>query len=109
MTDLETRLAAALHADDPPARDGAFRVEVLVRLERARFRRRVVRAVTVAAGIGVLAAVSLPVIAAWMTADGQRVWIVAPAATAALCLLPGLILRPRFRIAARSVVRVLYP
>ena len=34
MTDLETRLTAALHADAPPARDAMFRVEALVRLER---------------------------------------------------------------------------
>jgi hypothetical protein len=44
MTDPETRLAAALSADAPPAHDPMFRVEVLVRLERERFRREVLRA-----------------------------------------------------------------
>ena len=44
MSDLETRLTSALNADAPPAHDPVFRVEVLVRLERERFRREMLRA-----------------------------------------------------------------
>ena len=62
MSDIETRLTAALHADAPPARDAMFRVEVLVRLERARFRRRAAGAVLAAAALAVVAAVNAPAI-----------------------------------------------
>ena len=69
MSDLETRVSAALNADAPPARDALFRLEVLVRLERVRFRRRVTLAVAAAA---MLAAVSAPALDAWMAADVER-------------------------------------
>jgi hypothetical protein len=108
MSETETRLAAALHADAPPARDAGFRVDVLVRLERARFRRRVARAVVVAAVIGAVSALTAPAITAWMTADGERLWFVALAA-ATLCALSGWLRDPRFTAAARVVGRWLYP
>jgi hypothetical protein len=60
VSDLEDRLTAALNADAPPARDVRFRVEVLARLEQARFRRRVRMSVLVAAAVAVLAVVSAP-------------------------------------------------
>jgi hypothetical protein len=44
MSELEQRLGAALGADAPPARDALFRLEVLVRRERARFKRQLGRA-----------------------------------------------------------------
>ena len=86
MTDLETRLTAALHADAPPARDAMFRVKVLVRLEQARFRRRVRMSVLVAAVMAVLAALGAPTLDVW-TADVQRLWIIALGATVALFAL----------------------
>ena len=109
MKDLETRLTAALRADEPPARDAVFRVEILVRLEHARFRRRVACAVGAAAILGVVAAVNAPVIDAWITSDDQRLPFVAAAAAATLCALSGLLIEPRFRTVSKTVARLLYP
>lgn len=94
MSDLETRLTAALNAEAPPARDVRFRVDVLVRLEQARFRRRVRGSVLVAAAVAVLAAVSAPILNGWI-ADVQRLSIVALGASAVLfTLLTVLLGRP---------------
>jgi FtsH-binding integral membrane protein len=109
MSDLETRLTAALHADEPPARDAVFRVEVLVRLEQQRFRRHVRRTMGVAALLAVLAAVSAPLLSDWMIEDGSRLWFVAVAAAAALCVLSAAMISPALRTAARGVTRLLYP
>jgi peptidoglycan/LPS O-acetylase OafA/YrhL len=109
MSDLETRLTAALHADVAPARDAVFRVEVLVRLEQARFRRQVRRTVAAAVLLAVLAAVSAPAIDAWITAAGQRLWFVALTAAAALCVLSVAMIVPGFRRVAKAVGRLLYP
>ena len=65
MSDVDARLTAALQADAPPARDPSFRVEVLVRLERARFRRRVARIVSLAAVAAVIAAMTAPALNSW--------------------------------------------
>ena len=73
MSDLEGRLTAALHADAPPARDAIFRVEVLVRLEQARFKRQVARTIVVAVVPGLLAALNAPLIDGWLAAAGQHV------------------------------------
>jgi hypothetical protein len=108
MSDLETRLTDALHAELPPARDAVFRVEVLVRLERARFRRHVGRTAIVALLLAVLAIVSLPAIETWMAADGRHLWFVALAATAAL-YAPLVLIRPGVRAVTRAVSRLLYP
>ena len=109
MSDLETRLADALHADTPPARDPLFRVELLMRLERARFRRRVGRALVVVGVLAVLAALNVRVIDAWVGADNQRLWVVALAAVATLWAIPVVMTRPRLRMAARAFGRRLYP
>jgi hypothetical protein len=45
VTDLDARLTAALQADTPPGRDPLFRIEVLQRRERARFRRQLLLAI----------------------------------------------------------------
>ena len=91
MSDLETRLTAALHADAPPARDVKFRVDALVRLEQARFRRRVGIIVLVATGALVLAAASAPALDAWI-ADARSVWLVSLGALVALCAVLGALL-----------------
>ena len=83
------------------ARDASFRVEVLVRLERARFRRRVALTVPVAAVLAVVVAMSAPSLDAWMGADAQRHWIVAVGA-AALFGLSSLLVESRAGV--RSVV-----
>ena len=108
MSDLETRLTEALHADAPAARDPMFRVEVLVRLERARFRRRLARMLFVVAVLTVLAAINAPVIDAWMAAASQRLWSVALAAAATLGAVL-LLIDPRFRTVVRLFGRWLYP
>ena len=45
MSDGDERLTAALLADAPPERDPLFRIEVLTRMERARFRRQLLLSV----------------------------------------------------------------
>jgi hypothetical protein len=102
MSDLDARLAEALRPDAPPVRDPIFRVEVLTRLERARFKRRAAFTVALAAVAAVLAALSAPAIDAWVSADLQRVWIAGPGLAAALFVLSGLF-APRSGI--RTVMR----
>ena len=109
MSDLESRLSAALNADEPPARDAVFRVEVLVRLEQARFRRQLSRTVLVAILLGVPAAASVPAIDTWLAADSARLWLVALGAAAAICVLSIVMIVPGFRRAAGTVGRLLYP
>ena len=109
MNDLETRLTDALQADTPPARDPLFRVELLVRLERARFRRRVARALVVVGLLAVLAAWNVRVIEGWVAAHNQRLWVPALAAIATLWAISVVMTRPRFRMAARAFGRLLYP
>jgi hypothetical protein len=90
MNDLGTRLAAALAAEAPPERDALFRLDVLARIERARFRRRIARASAVALVVVVLVAVNARTIDAWMAADPRHGWIVAAAALVAMLALPGM-------------------
>jgi len=105
MSDLETRLAAALHADAPPARDVRFRIEALVRLEQARFRRRVFVSVLIAAVVAVAAAVSGTALDVRI-ADVQRIGIVGAVAMVALLAL---LARPGgIRTLWRAVDRWLY-
>ena len=110
MSDLDARLTAALHADAPPAHDVLFRVEVLVRLERARFRRRVIRTMTVASAAAVFVAVNAQAIDVWMTTDVRCVWIVALGAIAAMFALAGVPIEefPGARVLARALDRWLY-
>ena len=86
MSDLETRLTAALTADAPPERDVRFRVEALVRLEQARFRRRAGISILMAAVVAVAAAVGATALDV-RVADVQRLGIVAPVALVALLAL----------------------
>ncbi|HEX5110466.1 MAG TPA: hypothetical protein VFV95_18575 [Vicinamibacterales bacterium] len=95
-------MSAALNADAPPARDALFRLEVLVRLERVRFRRRVTLAVAAAA---MLAAVSAPALDAWMAADVERFWMLALGAVAALLVLPAVM--PGTPSGVGAVLRIL--
>lgn len=108
MSDLEARLTAALHADAPPARDALFRVEVLVRLERARFRRRVARVALVALVFAILVMVNARALHVWIAVDAQRLWIAALTVAAMSWALPGVMLEPGFRTVVRAVGRWLY-
>jgi hypothetical protein len=109
MSDLETRLNSALIADAPPARDAVFRVEVLVRLEQARFRRHVSHIVFTAALLAILGAVSAPDIDAWIAADDSRIWRVAAGVAAAIGVWSAVLIVPGVRAAVRTVGRLLYP
>ena len=104
MSDREGRLAAALQAGLPPERDASFRLDVLERIEPARFRRRVALAAAGAGIVALLAAASLPAIESWMTADVRRVWI-SVAVTTALSTLSGILLASPS--AAKTGVRAL--
>jgi len=88
MSDLESRLTAALQAEAAPAYDPIFRVEVLMRLERARFRRRIVLTMAVALVAAVLVAANAESVRAWMTTD-VGVFSVALGAAASLFTLSG--------------------
>lgn len=90
MSDVDARLAAALGADAPPERDALFRLDVLARIERARFRRRIVRASAIALVAAVLIAVNARAIDAWIASDARHAWIVATASLVALLALPGM-------------------
>jgi hypothetical protein len=110
MSDLDPGLTAALREDAPPAHDVMFRVQVLVRLERALFRRRVTLTMAVAAAAAVLLAVNAPAIDAWMAGDVRRVWIVALGAVASMFALPGVPLEapPGATVLVRAIGRWLY-
>lgn len=111
MSDLERRLTDTMRVDAPPARDASFRVDVLVRLERARFRRQVALSVAVALVVAVFAAATAPALDAWMEADIQRAWIVALGAVVAMFGLSAALVgtRPGLRNLVSFVDRWLYP
>lgn len=110
LEDLEARLTAALQMGGPPARDPIFRMRVLLRLERARFRRRMMLAVVAAALAAVLVAVSAPTIADWMAADVRLLWIITLGSGAALLALLRMLVEADGASAAISALgRWLYP
>lgn len=89
MTDLESRLNAALGADAPPARDALFRLEVLVRRERERFRHQVMRALIVVLASAIVVGLNARAILGWAGGDPGRLAVVAVLATAAVIALTG--------------------
>jgi hypothetical protein len=111
MSDPDVRLKAALHADAPPVRDAKFRVEVLLRIERARFKRRVVMTLAVAFAAAALVAVNAQTLEAWIATDIGRVGIVAGAAIIIMLSLSGVPIAalPGFRGITRTLGRWLYP
>ena len=109
MTELETRLTAALHDDTPPARDAMFRVQVLERFEEARFKRHVSRTVVVSFLLGLVAAVNASLLEGWFAAAGQDIRIIAFAAAATTCVVPALLIRSRMTTVLRGVGRWWYP
>ena len=89
MTDLESRLNAALGADAPPARDALFRLDVLVRRERARFRRQLTLTGAAVLMGAMLVALNAQALGAWVGADPERLLALAAFATAAVVALIG--------------------
>ena len=88
-----------------------FRVEVLLRIERARFKRRVIMTLAVAFAATALVVVNAQAIEAWIATDIWRVWIVGLGAVAAMSSLSGVPIEalPGFRGFARTLGRWLYP
>ena len=87
---VDERLAAALAADAPPERDALFRLDVLARLERARFQRRIVQATAIGLMAMMLVAVNVPAIDMWMAADPRHGWMVGVIALIAMLAVPGM-------------------
>ena len=102
MSDSDIRLTAALNANAPPEQDPKFRVEVLLRTERARFKRRLVMMVAIA-----LVAASLM---AWIAVDTWSFWLVAAAAAVAMFFVSGVPMEaiPGFSVFARTFRRWLF-
>jgi hypothetical protein len=90
MSDVDARLAAALGADAPPERDALFHLEVLARIERSRFRRRIVRVSAIALMAAMLIVVNAQTIDTWIASDARHEWIVGVAALVAMLALPGM-------------------
>ena len=90
MSDLDARLAAALGADAAPERDALFRLGVLARIERVRFRRRILFTMGLALVAATLIAVNAQAIDMWMASDARHVWIVGVAALAVILAFPGM-------------------
>jgi fatty acid desaturase len=111
MSDLDNRLTAALNANPPPERDARFRVEVLLRIEQAQFKRRVLRTLAVAFAAAVLVAVNAQDIEAWIATDPWHVWIVALGAAVAMLSLSNVPIEalPGLGGFARTLRRWLYP
>jgi hypothetical protein len=100
MSELEQRLGAALGADAPPARDALFRLEVLVRRERARFKRQLGRALAAVFAAALLVGVNAQAIGAWIGADSARIVVMAALAAAGM-----LVTLPRVRTFVRRFDR----
>ena len=111
MSDLDNRLTTALNADPPPVRDARFRVEVLLRIEQARFKRRVLRALALAFAAAVLMAVNAQAIGAWIATDTWHGWIVALGVVGAMFSLSNVPIEalPGLGGVARTLSRWLYP
>jgi hypothetical protein len=59
MTNIDERITTALRHDAPPARDPAFRLQVLERREQQRFRRRALHALTAGAAVAVVSVLTV--------------------------------------------------
>jgi len=91
VSDIDARLAAALGADAdvPPERDALFRLDVLARIERASFRRRILRTAVIGLVAAILVAVNVRAIDTWIASDALNGWIVGAVALAATLALAG--------------------
>jgi hypothetical protein len=111
MSDLDVKLTKVLNADAPPARDAKFRVEVLLRIERSRFKRRVIRTLAVACAAAALVVLNAQAVEAWIAMDIWHVWTVALGALIVMFSLSGVPIEtlPGFRGFARILGRWLNP
>jgi len=111
MSDLDARLTAALQADSPPERDPRFRIDALLRVERARFKRRFISTLAVALAASALVIVNAQALEAWIATDIWRISIVALGAVSAMFFVSGVPIEalPGFKGFARTLSRWLYP
>jgi len=111
MSDLDNRLSEALGTDPPPVRDPRFRIEVLLRIERARFKRRVVMTLAVAFAAAVFVVMNAQSIESWIAMDIWHVSIVGFGVMIAMFSLSGLPIEalPGVRGVIRTLGRWLYP
>lgn len=77
MADLETRLQRALAADAPPAADPLFRVQVILRQERAALRRQLAEALRVACVCSLLAVLLIQALDEIVESTGVRLLVIA--------------------------------
>ena len=106
MTDLETRLEQALKADSPSPRDPMFRIELLLRRQRAAARRQVLIGCAAAFAAAILATLGLGVIDELIAPGPERLAAVATAGglLAALLAAPFLGTLPALRRLAQRLL-----
>ena len=111
MSDPDSKLTEALSADPPPARDPWFRLEVLMRIEKARFRRRFILTLLSATVAAALVVVNAQSIQAWIANDIWHLALVAAGTIAVMLALSGVPIEalPGFGSFARACRRWLYP
>ena len=88
MTNIDDRITTALQHDAPPPRDPLFRIQLLERRERQRFRRRTLQAL--AAGAAVL------VVSALTVSAGSMAYVAGSVLLFALVLVTGAVAMPEF-------------
>jgi hypothetical protein len=85
---VDERITTALQHDAPPPRDPLFRIQLLERRERQRFRRQTQQAL--AAGAGVL------VVSALTVSAGSTAYVAGSVLLFALVLVTGAVVMPAF-------------
>ena len=88
MMNIDDRITAALQHDAPPPRDPVFRIQLLERRERQRFRRRTQQAV--AGGAAVL------IVSALTVSAGSMAYVAGSVLLFALVLVTGAVAMPEF-------------
>ena len=95
MTNLDERITSALQHDAPPPRDPVFRIQLLERRERQRFRRRTRQAL--AGGAAVL------IVSALTVSAGSMAYVAGSVLLFALVLVTGAVVMPEFGRLIRSL------
>ena len=88
MTNIDERITAALHHDAPPPRDPLFRIQLLERRERQRFRRRTQQALAGAAAVLIVSALT--------ASAGSMAYVAGSVLLFALVLVTGAVAMPEF-------------
>ena len=83
---IDERITAALQHDAPPPRDPVFRIQVLERAERQRFRRRAQQTIAGGAAVAVISALTMAAGAEAYTAGGVLLFALVLVTTAVVVL-----------------------